>query len=187
MFKGKKAQTIAVVGVILALIVIGLLIYIALKPTTTGEIIKEKETIIKESITCNSPYIKVGNSCCLDKNSNSICDNEEISPLSLPSGNCIVNAPLGCDEFSISNYGINLVLRNGAGNDLRIMDVDISGCGRSYFNKIINEDSSEIFYIPCSLISETLFKGDITIKYIKLDGDIEQTTTGDITGKIERK
>ncbi|MBI2106716.1 hypothetical protein HYT57_01915 [Candidatus Woesearchaeota archaeon] len=27
--------------------------------------------------TCNSPYIKVGASCCLDQNSNNICDNDE--------------------------------------------------------------------------------------------------------------
>ena len=28
-------------------------------------------------VTCNSPYIKVGNSCCLDQNSNNVCDNDE--------------------------------------------------------------------------------------------------------------
>ena len=28
-------------------------------------------------VTCNSPYIKVGTSCCLDENDNSICDNDE--------------------------------------------------------------------------------------------------------------
>ena len=27
--------------------------------------------------TCNKPYITVGNSCCLDKNGNKICDNDE--------------------------------------------------------------------------------------------------------------
>lgn len=31
----------------------------------------------QDSVTCNSPYIKVGNSCCLDQNSNNICDNDE--------------------------------------------------------------------------------------------------------------
>ncbi|MBS3162739.1 hypothetical protein J4467_02340 [Candidatus Woesearchaeota archaeon] len=29
-------------------------------------------------ITCNAPYILVGESCCLDSNSNSICDSDEI-------------------------------------------------------------------------------------------------------------
>ena len=30
--------------------------------------------------TCNSPYIKVGNDCCLDSNKNSICDKDEPQP-----------------------------------------------------------------------------------------------------------
>jgi len=32
---------------------------------------------VSNEVTCNSPYIKVGTSCCLDQNSNGICDNEE--------------------------------------------------------------------------------------------------------------
>ena len=31
----------------------------------------------KNKVTCNSPYIKVGTSCCLDQNSNNVCDNDE--------------------------------------------------------------------------------------------------------------
>ena len=31
----------------------------------------------QNEVTCNSPYIKVGNSCCLDQNNNGICDNDE--------------------------------------------------------------------------------------------------------------
>jgi len=31
----------------------------------------------KETVTCNSPYIKVGTTCCLDQNSNNICDKDE--------------------------------------------------------------------------------------------------------------
>jgi hypothetical protein len=31
----------------------------------------------QNEVTCNSPYIKVGTECCLDQNSNNICDNDE--------------------------------------------------------------------------------------------------------------
>jgi len=31
----------------------------------------------QNEVTCNSPYIKVGTSCCLDQNYNSVCDNDE--------------------------------------------------------------------------------------------------------------
>ncbi len=37
----------------------------------------EKTGISKEENLCSSPYIKVGNNCCLDKNDNKICDNDE--------------------------------------------------------------------------------------------------------------
>lgn len=30
-----------------------------------------------KSVTCNPPYIEVGTSCCLDQNSNNICDKDE--------------------------------------------------------------------------------------------------------------
>ena len=32
---------------------------------------------IRQEVTCNPPYIKVGSSCCLDQNNNSICDKDE--------------------------------------------------------------------------------------------------------------
>ncbi|MBS3076395.1 hypothetical protein J4481_01490 [Candidatus Pacearchaeota archaeon] len=31
----------------------------------------------QNEVTCNSPYIKVGISCCLDQNYNSVCDDDE--------------------------------------------------------------------------------------------------------------
>jgi hypothetical protein len=34
---------------------------------------------VNDKFACNSPYILVGNNCCLDRNSNKICDSDEIS------------------------------------------------------------------------------------------------------------
>ncbi len=51
---------------ILALAVIGVIFI-------SGCIQQSKE----ETVTCNPPYIKVGTECCLDKNSNNICDKDE--------------------------------------------------------------------------------------------------------------
>jgi len=31
----------------------------------------------QDSIICNFPYIKIGNSCCIDRDGNSICDNDQ--------------------------------------------------------------------------------------------------------------
>lgn len=32
---------------------------------------------LNANYSCDSPYIKIGNSCCLDRNHNTICDNDE--------------------------------------------------------------------------------------------------------------
>ncbi|RLJ01247.1 MAG: hypothetical protein DRP10_04455 [Candidatus Aenigmatarchaeota archaeon] len=34
---------------------------------------------VRQEVACNPPYIKVGSSCCLDQNNNSICDKDEKS------------------------------------------------------------------------------------------------------------
>lgn len=33
---------------------------------------------VNKSVVCNAPYIQVGDSCCLDENSNGICDSDEL-------------------------------------------------------------------------------------------------------------
>ena len=38
---------------------------------------KDLERISNKAIVCNDPYIRVGTECCLDKDSNSICDVDE--------------------------------------------------------------------------------------------------------------
>jgi hypothetical protein len=43
-----------------------------------NEIADETETQNEIEDTCSSPYIEVGSSCCLDQNSNSICDEDEV-------------------------------------------------------------------------------------------------------------
>lgn len=35
------------------------------------------ESRTNQEVVCNSPYIRFGTACCLDKNSNSICDDDE--------------------------------------------------------------------------------------------------------------
>ena len=44
-----------------------------------NDVIGEEKAPIEEKIICNPPYIRFADTCCLDRNSNSICDNDEIS------------------------------------------------------------------------------------------------------------
>ncbi|MCH7568600.1 MAG: hypothetical protein IIA87_04220 [Nanoarchaeota archaeon] len=73
---GGLLVTLIIVIVILGVIVI----WQSNKFTVTGNVIREDNPSQQETatVTCNNPYIKVGNSCCLDQNSNNICDNDEI-------------------------------------------------------------------------------------------------------------
>ena len=52
--------------ILLSLVMLGLLIAGCTIPQLSGS-----------EVVCNSPYIRVGTSCCLDKNSNAICDSDE--------------------------------------------------------------------------------------------------------------
>lgn len=52
-----------VVGVALVLIILA-------SGCTTGQ-------VVQEGVTCNKPYILIGNSCCFDGNDNGICDRDE--------------------------------------------------------------------------------------------------------------
>ena len=63
----KKVKT--AIGVILIALGFFVIIIIAVSLSSTGRIVA----------VCNYPYIQVGEDCCLDQNSNSICDNDEIS------------------------------------------------------------------------------------------------------------
>lgn len=89
MKKGKRGQASLIV-VILLLILIMVLVVIAvvvlvLRPDIIGFNQPKEAPVIIRTIQetsnkplCNYPYTQVGNSCCLDKNFNGICDSDEI-------------------------------------------------------------------------------------------------------------
>ncbi|MDD5193493.1 MAG: hypothetical protein PHF67_02805 [Candidatus Nanoarchaeia archaeon] len=94
MRKSKKSQALLIVAVLLVIFTLVLLAVVITvfftKPSfvtglgfpnvLTSKIVDERnyETNLQE-ITCNYPYIKVGDECCLDKDANWICDRDEQS------------------------------------------------------------------------------------------------------------
>lgn len=95
MKRQRKAQTLSVIAILLVIFTLVLLAIVITvfftKPdfviglgfpnAMTSKIVDEKnyeKTAKQPEITCNSPYIKVGDECCLDKNFNGICDRDEI-------------------------------------------------------------------------------------------------------------
>jgi len=66
--QGQNAMQFAIIGIVVVLVAVAA--YFAFfKPPQTAV----------TTITCNRPYILVGNACCLDTNGNGICDSEEQS------------------------------------------------------------------------------------------------------------
>jgi len=53
---------------------------------------------IQPGVTCNKPYIKVGDSCCLDQNDNNICDKDEKKSFDLN------KVEITKDDFNIDLY-----------------------------------------------------------------------------------
>ena len=93
---------------ILALAVIGVIVI-------SGCVQQPKQ----EAVTCNPPYIKVGTECCLDQNSNNICDKDE------PEENINLELMSNSIELNVvrneAYYGIDtksVILRNGGNKEV---------------------------------------------------------------------
>ena len=57
---------------------------------------EDLERISEKAVICNDPYIRVGTSCCLDKNSNEVCDDDE-SQIIEEDNSC--NTDSDCDQW----------------------------------------------------------------------------------------
>jgi len=87
-----------------------------------------------EQPLCSSPYIQVGNSCCLDENSNSICDSDEVQGPYCGDGICQLNenAPDCRDcktEIRIENLEYEILKPKGQYVELAIPSYDVVQLG----------------------------------------------------------
>jgi hypothetical protein len=89
---------------------------------------KQTTTTLKPKVVCNPPYIKIGNKCCLDKNSNKICDKDEKTTTTRPpatttpaaatygkceNGRCVVKEGKGKSECSTDKDCVHNECVNG--------------------------------------------------------------------------
>ena len=110
----------------------------------------------------------------------------------LPSS-CTIGPGMGCDDFKVTATGVQLVLRNGLGDDLTAVDVAITGCTDSseadgddaWNNGDVLGGTDGISLASCSNgAAGSRFKGDVTITYTSGSG-ISHALTGEITTEIE--
>ena len=114
---------------------------------------KDLQRVSKELVVCNSPYMRHGTDCCLDKDDNSICDSDEekSTKVETPSG---LNPP-------ISETPANPIHPNKP-------DKDFNKCDKNILKKFPKVDEEVISKIPAckgdeiceSWISSEEFKKD---------------------------
>lgn len=104
---------------------------------------------------------------------------------------CTVSAPFGCTEHSAdaSDGVISMVLQNGAGEDVTISSIAISGtgttvaCTTNSTSAAITDGATRVTTIACSgagFATGKKVKGDIEIIYTKGTGTLPMTAAGSI-------
>ncbi len=133
--------------------------------SATGAVVMDPQ----KEVVCDSPYIRHGEDCCLDKNFNNICDEDEKTEFPEPQITTIVEDActsttyFDCWGSYITKDEIYLKLRaNHEGyNVIRKIELPSIGCEKE-FEPIPKEQGLEIrdiieVRIPCK-ISTTYFK-----------------------------
>jgi len=86
---------------------------------------------IRQEVTCNPPYIKVGTSCCLDQNNNSICDKDEKPIIQTPITGKIVEKTTAVISEVID--GDTVKLQNG--KTVRLLGINTPEKGQPYYEE----------------------------------------------------
>ena len=110
----------------------------------------------------------------------------------LPSS-CTIGPGMGCDDFKVTANTVQLLLRNGMGDDLNSVQVSVAGCTDSaeasgddnWVDGSVLGGSDGITLTSCSNGAvASRFKGDVTVAYTTAAG-VSHTKTGTITTKVE--
>jgi hypothetical protein len=97
---------------------------------------------------------------------------------------CMINAPFGCEEYTVTTTGVTLVLRNGYGDSVTVNNVSVENCGSYATPTDIADGDTATVTVSCTLTSGDRFKGDVTVTYVKSGGVLNQTATGSVRGTV---
>lgn len=106
---------------------------------------------------------------------------------------CILPAGFSCDDFKVSaetapgesNGSIELVIRNGMGADLLLINVSVNGCNLGN-SSMLEGKQLKFSNFECSTgPKDKKFKQEIIITYQKIISNIKYTKTGEIITRID--
>ncbi len=106
----------------------------------------------------------------------------------LPSS-CTIAPGISCDDFKVTASSVQLLLRNGLGDDLTAVTVAINGCSTSSATswndgKVLGGIAGTTLTCTNNGAVGSRFKEDVTVAYTSGAG-VSHSVTGEITTKIE--
>jgi uncharacterized protein (UPF0333 family) len=109
------------------------------------------------------------------------------NPSNLAGKQFTLSAPLSANAFNFGTNGasLSLEIRNGAGNQITVSNVSVTGCG-NVIGDTISQGTLRIYNVTCTpeIGSGNRFLGDITVYYTTSGSSITQQSTGSISGKV---
>jgi|SRR3989344_1510403 len=111
----------------------------------------------------------------------------------LPSS-CTIVAGIGCDDFKVTAADVQLILRNGVGDDLSSVSVTVPSCTTqdanadgddSWVDGTVLGSATGITLTGCTNgVAGAKFKQDVVITYTGASG-IPHSATGSLTSRVE--
>jgi len=109
------------------------------------------------------------------------------SPSTYVPNRCVLSAPFGCNAGTAGTTGIDLELRNGAGESVNVTSITVSGCAGTVsptLSFVMPDQNMTVFNIPCTLTSGEKFQGDISISYKKSGSSLTLSSSGQLVDQV---
>ena len=97
---------------------------------------------------------------------------------------CIISPGLTCNDFTIEENTVEIVLTNSLGDNTEIKEIELRGCPSQTPNQIMRSNEKVTFTLSDCCITEKIYSDDLNITYIGESG-LEYTVVGEIIGKIQ--
>jgi len=122
-----------------------------------------------QQVVCNDPYIRFGDSCCLDQNGNSVCDTDEINAVKGPVNQ--VEEPIEPETFLVTRIIDGDTLELSTGEKVRLICINTPEKGEDLYQEATDKLSSLVLNKDVILekdVSETDRYGRL-LRYIYID------------------
>lgn len=111
-----------------------------------------------------------------------------LNPSRFLPASCTLMPGLSCDSFKVTPTSVELVVRNGMGDDLTGLGFSTASCATdAQANTTLNDGDTVKHTLTCAPLTGSRFKEDVTITYSNVVGTetVTHSRTGQIVTEIE--